>query len=243
MLRSLFFPDTMTNVDPETDGINTFREKSLHVALKAWYAREGDRFEVSIDGYVIDILRNDLLIEIQTRNFASLKRKLETLLQHHRVRLVYPVPAERWIVKIATEGSIELSRRRSPKRGKVLDVFTELVYMPRLIMHPGFALEVLLVRDEEIRLDDGRGSWRRKGWSIHDRRLLEVIESVIFTGRQDFRALLPDDLPSQFTTGELAARLRVRKSLAGKLVYTLKQLEILIPAGKRGRAPLYTVSS
>jgi hypothetical protein len=233
----------MNDPTPETEGINTFREKSLHAALKSWYARDGDRFEVSVDGYVIDILRDDLLIEIQTRNFASLRHKLETLLQNHSVQLVYPVPAERWIVKIDTEGGTELSRRRSPKRGKVLDVFAELVYLPHVIMYPTFTLEVLLVRDEEIRLDDGRGSWRRKGWSIHDRRLLEVIDSVLFTGTQDFRALLPDDLPLPFTTGELSARLRVRKSLAGKLVYTLKRLNIILPAGKRGRAPLYTVSS
>jgi hypothetical protein len=41
-------------------------------------ARPGDRFEVPVDGFVIDIAQEDLLIEIQTRNFSSIKSKLTT---------------------------------------------------------------------------------------------------------------------------------------------------------------------
>jgi hypothetical protein len=55
------------------NGIGTLQETSLHSALKAWYARPGDRFEVFIDGFYIDIVRSELLIEIQTRNFSAIK--------------------------------------------------------------------------------------------------------------------------------------------------------------------------
>jgi hypothetical protein len=55
-------------------GIGLLNEKPLHASLKQWYARPGDRFEVPVDGFVIDVVRDDLLIEIQTRNFSSLKR-------------------------------------------------------------------------------------------------------------------------------------------------------------------------
>ena len=41
--------------------------KPLHASLKAWYAEAGDRFEVAVDGYVIDLVRDDLLIEIPDR--------------------------------------------------------------------------------------------------------------------------------------------------------------------------------
>ena len=51
--------------------IGLLNEKPLHAALKEWYARPDDRFETSVDGFVIDILRGDLLIEVQTRNFTA----------------------------------------------------------------------------------------------------------------------------------------------------------------------------
>ena len=46
----------------------------------------GDRTEQPVDGYVADLVRGDELIEIQTRNFGALKRKLSALLQNHAVR-------------------------------------------------------------------------------------------------------------------------------------------------------------
>ncbi len=52
--------------------IGTLNEKPLHAALKEYYAKPDDQFEVSVDGFVIDIVQGDLLIEIQTGNFASI---------------------------------------------------------------------------------------------------------------------------------------------------------------------------
>jgi hypothetical protein len=63
--------------------IGLLNEKPLHASLKQWYAQPGDRFEVAVDGFVIDIVRDDLLIEIQTRNFASINSKLCKLTQSY----------------------------------------------------------------------------------------------------------------------------------------------------------------
>lgn len=71
------------------NGINTYNEKSLHADLKQWYALPGDKMEVRVDGYIIDLVRGDLLIEIQTGGFSPLKRKLAHLAQAHPVRLVF----------------------------------------------------------------------------------------------------------------------------------------------------------
>src|SRR5258708_39950387 len=116
-------------------GIGLLNEKPLHASLKQWYARPGDRFEVPVDGFVIDIVRRrereageDLLIEIQTRNFASTRAKLIKLTRSHQVRLIYPVVQEKWIVRsvAANSGSV-VRRRKSPKRGRLEDLFWELV--------------------------------------------------------------------------------------------------------------------
>src|SRR5262245_44472884 len=68
--------------------IGVLREGPLHRALKAWLAGPGDRFEVHVDGFVIDLVRADgELVEIQTGGFSPLRTKLDTLLDHHRIRI------------------------------------------------------------------------------------------------------------------------------------------------------------
>jgi hypothetical protein len=176
---------------------------------------------VRLNGYVIDIVRPDdpLLIEIQTTNFTAIKDKLAQLVADYRVRLVYPVPHEKWIVRQDGDGTI-LGRRRSPRRGAVVDAFRELVRIPHLLAHPNFSLDVLLIREDEIRRYDGRRGWRRKGWVIHEHRLLDVVEQHTFAAPADWCALLPDDLPDVFTTADLARGIERPRRLAQQMVYT-----------------------
>ena len=229
--------------DPETQGINTIQEKSIHVSLKAWYAQPGDRLEVKVDSFVVDIVREDLLIEIQTRNFSALRGKLAALMVNYPVRLVYPVAEQHWIVKMDSESGCELSRRKSPKRGHIVHVFYELVSISLLATHPNFSLEVLLVHDEEIRCNDGKGSWRRKGWSICDRRLLAIIDRTIFLRPTDFVRLLPPALPDEFTTADLAAGLNQPRALAQKMTYCLRHMGLVDITNRRGNALVYRLSA
>lgn len=219
--------------------IGSLNEKSLHADLKRWYAQPGDLIEVLVDGYVIDIIRGDLLIEIQTRNFSALKQKLARLTAQHPVQLVYPIAQERWIVKLAGDAQGILSRRKSPRHGAFTDLFKELVSFPQLLAQPNFSLEALLIREEERRIYDGKRAWRRKGWVTHERRLIEVVERRRFDTPADLAALLPSDLAGPFTTADLATALGQPRRLAGQMVYCLHKVGVLGRVGKQGRAMLY----
>jgi hypothetical protein len=228
--------------DPEpsaSSGIGLLQESSLHASLKTWYARPGDRFEVPVDGFVVDIVREGLLIEIQTRNFSALKTKLPRLVERYPLRLLYPVAREKWIVRLDAGGQRQISRRKSPRRGTLEHLFLELIRIPALACHPNFSLEVLMIKVEELWRDDGRGSWRRKGWSIADRRLVEVEDSILLNGPQDFRALLPASLPRPFTARDLARAIGQPAYLAGKMAYCLRHMGAIETIGKRGRSWLY----
>jgi len=217
-------------------------ENSLHESVKRWYAKPGDLIEEHVEGYLIDVVRGERLIEVQTRNFSAIKKKLGRLVQNHRVHLVHPVSQNKWIVRIDADGE-RLSRRKSPRRGRVEDVFLELVYMPELMKDPNFSLEVLLIDSEEVLIKDGRGSWRRRGWSIHDRTLLEVGESRVFSEPRDLLTLIPGSLRPEFTTRQLSEALGLRLNIAQKMVYSLRRMGGVEATGKRGRAPLYSVSN
>jgi hypothetical protein len=214
-------------------------EKPLHAALKKWYAQPEDQLEVSVDSFTVDILQGDLLVEIQTRNLAAIKRKLTALTVNHLVRLVYPIALEKWIVKLSQNGQRLLSRRKSPKRGTLEQVFEELVSFPHLLAHPNFSLEVLLIQEEEVRRYDGTTNWRHKGWIMHERRLLQVLGRRLFETPADMGALVPAALTEPFTTAELAEVTGHPLWLAQKMAYCLREMGALLPAGKRGRGILY----
>ncbi|MDY6966927.1 MAG: hypothetical protein SVM80_13375, partial [Halobacteriota archaeon] len=216
--------------------IGLLNEKPLHASLKEWYAEQGDQFEVSVDGFVIDIVRDDLLLEIQTGNFSSIKPKLLELVKSHRVQLIYPIAKEKWIVKLAKDGGSGVTRRKSPKRGRVEDLFWEIVSFPHLFLNPNFSLVVLLIKEEEVRRFDENGNWRKRGWVTEERRLLEVVDQRLFEDAKDFHGLLPGALGEFFTTRDLAEVMGIRIRLAQKMVYCLRKAQVIELKGKRGRA-------
>jgi len=224
-------------------GIGTLNEKPLHAALKEWYFKPGDEFEVPLEGYFIDIVRGDLLLEIQTGNFASIKTKLNKLLKSHQLRLIYPIAREKWIVKLPKDDSEKETRRKSPKRGEVLDVFRQMVSISHLMINPNFSLEVLLIREEELRRHSETRGWRRRGWMTEEHRLLEVVSQTLLDGLDDWKALLPESLAPSFTARDLAEAAKIRLALAQRMAYCLSKAEVITLTGKQGRANLYEVSS
>ncbi len=231
--------------EPIKKTIGLLQERSLHAALKKWYAQPGDELEVPLDGFHIDIVRGDLLIEIQTRNFFALKKKLPKLLEQRRLRLVHPIAQEKWLVRVAADGITEISRRRSPKRGTFHDIFDELVHIPQLLAHPNFSLDILLIRQEEIRRVRSTNEKPAKRtrffreWDRHDHRLGQVIDSRLIQSLADLRAFLPTNLPAPFTNRDLARALGGPYSRAQSMTYVMRQIGILEMVGKRGRSLLY----
>ncbi len=131
--------------------IGVMREGPLHAALKEVLSAPGDRFEVPVGRFVIDLVRRDgELVEVQTGAFGPLGKKLDALLDDHRIRIVHPVASERRIVRVDEHGEV-LSARRSPKRAGAVEVFDKLVAFPSLLTHPNLTVEVLLLREDHVR--------------------------------------------------------------------------------------------
>ena len=81
--------------------------------------------------------------ELRLNLTYNMKRKLTRLLKTYHIRLVHPIAQEKWIIRQTAKGD-PVSRRKSPKRGRVIDLFGQLVYLPDLLSHPNLDLEVLL---------------------------------------------------------------------------------------------------
>jgi len=111
-------------------------------------------------------------------------------------------------------------------------LFDELIRIPDLMGSDNFILEILMTKEEEIRCKDGKGSWRRKGISIKDRKLLEVVEKVTFREEKDFSRFLPEELPENFTNKNLAKVLAITVFKARKISYCLKKMRVIKEIGK-----------
>lgn len=219
--------------------IGTLRERPLHASLKQWYAHPGDLVEQPVDRFVIDLIRNDLLIEIQTTSFSSMKRKVVALLDSgRRLRIVHPIAVNRWIVKLDDNGETA-GRRMSPLHGHPSDVFGELVAFPDLMTHPGLELEILLTSEEELRRYEPGRAWRRQGWVVAERRLVEVNASLLLETAADLAGLLPDGLGAPFTTAELAEALGRPRRNAQQMAYCLRHAGVIEVVGKAGNSVEY----
>jgi hypothetical protein len=216
-------------------------ETSLHRQLKEHYAADAKRREVSLNGYRIDAIRGKQLIEIQHGSLAAIRDKIAALLASHSVTVVKPIVASKTLVKLDKRGGVEISRRASPKRGCVLDLFDELVYFTRVFPHKRLTLEVVLVDIEELRFP-GHGRRRRRrenDFQVADQRLLQVVETHSFRTLRDLRRLLPTELPTTFHTGHLATALKAPRWMAQRIAYCLRETGGVRIVGKQGNAILY----
>ena len=221
------------------NAIGILNEKPLHAALKRWYAEPDDLIEAPVDGYTVDIVRGDLLIEIQTQNLSGIRHKLTQLVAAHPVMLIYPIAREKWIVRESRNGRRVSGRRKSPKRGVTESLFVELVSIAQLLAHPNFSLLVALIQEEEVRRMDKTRSWRRKGWSTQERRLLQVVDQRLFETPRDMMIMIPDTLPEAFTTNDLSEVTGHPLWLVQKMAYCLREMGAISVAGKRSRHVLY----
>ncbi|MDR0389850.1 MAG: hypothetical protein LBH73_07255 [Spirochaetaceae bacterium] len=221
------------------NGIGTRRETSLHKALKTRYTGKGGKTEVVHQGFVCDgIDASGTIIEVQTANFAAIYQKAERLSRKEKLVIVYPVIKTCLIEVYDTEEKL-LRQRKSPKKGSAWDIFNELIYAPLLPSLSNLSIELALVDAVEHRIQDGKGSWRRKGVSIADRKLLEFHETINLEGIASYTRFIPAELEADFTVKDLAQTANINETTARKAAYVLTRLKLVERTGKKGRAWLY----
>jgi len=226
----------MTTTSKPTD-IGTLNEGSLHATLKEHYSLPGDEFEVPLDRFVIDIKRGDQLIEVQTVSFASMGRKLDHLLPDYQVLLVHPIAVSTYLDRPGR------SRRKSPKRGSIFSLFDELVSVPTLIDHPNLTIEAVLVSVTKTQIIDEKARRGRGGYRTVNRSLDEILETHRFESAADLLDLVPTtDLPNKFTTADLAEVAGVHRSVAQRIAYCFRPLELFTQHERTKAGFLYSLT-
>jgi hypothetical protein len=216
-------------------------ETTLHRQLKERYATDGALMEQRVGRYRIDVVQSNQLIEVQLASISAIRDKIAALVKTHRVLLVKPIIAGKVLIKRNRRGGRVVSRRRSPKRRTLLDLFEELVHFTRVFPHRRLTLEVPLVEIEEWRYPGhGRRRWRRDDdFQIEDQKLLNVVAVHRFHKASDLCQMLPPSLPQPFHTGHIADGLSVERWIAQRMAYCLRQTGAVQSVGKQRGAWLY----
>lgn len=237
--------------------INTFKETSLHRTLKNLYAASsGGKTEVKQDGMIYDIFTEEgNIIEIQTQNLSKLLPKiLKSLSLHRKCTVVYPLSETKTITYKDKDGNI-ISRRKSPKKKSVYDIFRELTGLYPVLLDENFILEVIFTETEEIRTKteekiQSENNRRRfkKDWNKTDKKLIEIRRKKIFSKPEDYLFLLPENLPSEFSVKDVKESLKTEgkgKNILKNvpiMIWVLCKMNLIIFTGKKGNSKLYKIA-
>jgi ribosomal protein S25 len=217
--------------------IGTHNESSLHRDLKFRYAGQDGETEAKVAGFVADgINAEGEYFEIQIGSFGPLKKKALAL--QGRLRVIHPIIITKYIEVYNKRGKLQY-RRKSPRRGQPWDLFNVLVYSPDLPLIPGLVIELALVDAAEQRVQDGKGSWRRKGVSIRDRQILVFHTRITLEKPSDYIRFVPFKKKEKFTSALLAQKAGISVDLARKTLYVLTKIGIVKKIGKQGNALVY----
>ena len=216
-------------------------ETSLHQQLKARYAGDDGEIEVRRGRYRIDVVRDDLLIEIQHGGLAAIRDKIRALCRKNDVLVVKPIVARRRLVKLTERDGEVVSRRWSPKRGSPVDLFDELVHFTRAFPHKRLTVEAPLVEIEELRYPGHgrRRRWRANDHVVGDQLLASVSETLTLRTADDLWRLVAGEVPKPFDTAELAAAMDAPRWVAQRAAYCLREMGAARQVGKRRGAWLY----
>ncbi|MDO5131578.1 MAG: hypothetical protein Q4D81_01190 [Eubacteriales bacterium] len=228
-------------------GIGMLSEKTLHAVLKFYMDPNEDHHEIPVDSYVADIFHDGRITEIQTARMDALRARLHCFLPQYPVRVVYPLPAQKWVVWVDPEDGSLIKRNRSPFRGSFYHAFRELYRLRPFLSDPRLSFELLLIDMEEYRLLDGWSRDKKRGSHRYERIPLRLVDRMLLTCPQDYMQFVPDGLPEPFTSADFSKKAGIRAargqgSGVSTILLLLTELGVLERVGKKGSAWLYRIT-
>jgi len=224
----------------ESNGIGTLGEKTVHLCLKNYLAPDPSHHEIKVGSFVADICNQHGIIEIQTRSFDKLRKKLNIFLSYSPVTIVYPIPRTKWIRWIHPQSGEISPPRKSPKKGTPYAIFPELYKIKNYLLHPNLRIHIILMDLEEYRYLDGWSTDGKKGSTRCDRIPVELIDEISITKLSDYRSLIPDSLQDTFTSKDFKKEAGISMSVAQTTLNILTHVGCVQRVGKQGNAYLYS---
>lgn len=226
----------------ERNGIGTLAEKTLHAVLKRYFEPDHALHEQAAEGFVVDILNDSGVTEIQTAGFNRLRRKIDAFLPELPLRIVYPIPAKKTLSWYDPSTGEEISRRLSPKRGSRRDALFELYKIRPWLLEEGLSILLVYIDLEEHRLLDGWDKKQKRGSTRVDRLPVALDRIEALRGPEDYLSFVPATLPTDFTTKDFAREGGYTVRDATTIIRILRDFGLIELVGKQSRSNLYQLA-
>lgn len=221
--------------------IGTYKERTQHLLLKLFFEPDVSNHEVSIDGYIADILNDHGITEIQTAGFRALHGKLAVFLPKVPVRIVYPVALKkrtRWVDPDSGEAT---DGRYATYPKAVFRILSELLAIIDYFGEPGLSVEVIMLASSQYKLLDGYGPDRKRRATKIDTVPEELLNRIVLRNADDVRGMLPFTAGERITSGDISSRLALKRMALWRAVKFLTITEIIAPVDKKGNSIIYKV--
>jgi len=219
--------------------IGTLGEKTLHAVLKQYFEPEKAHHETKVGSFVADIVTDDGMIEIQTRAFEKLRKKLAEFLEMSVVTVVYPIPNIKWLLWIDQQTGEVTKKRKSPRQGGICDAVYELYKLKPLLDHPNLRLCFVLIDIEEYRCLNGWSKDKKKGSTRYDRIPVDIAEEIYINNASDYIKFIPQGLSSRFTSKDYKNAANTNLRTAQTALNILKHMGVVERVGKQGNLYVY----
>lgn len=221
------------------NGIGTLGEKTVHSVLKYYLSPNHLNHEIKVGGFVADICTGNEIIEVQTRQFNKLRRKLQMFLTFAPVTIVYPIPSTKWIRWVNPQTGEISPRRKSPKPGSPYSIFPELYKIKEYLVNPNLKLKIMMMDLEEYRFLDGWSADKKKGSTRSDRIPTELVKEMDIQGTAGYQLLIPEGLDYEFTARDYKKASGQSIQVSRTALHVLNYIGTIERIGKKGNTLIY----
>ena len=140
-------------IEKGSNGVGTLSEKTVHLVLKNYYVPDEKYHEINIvKKYVADACMEGEIYEIQSKSFYTMKDKLDCFLKEYEVTIVYPVAINKFIRYIDPETGEIYEKRKSTKKGGLLDIVPELYGIKDYLKNKKLHFIICFIEMEEYKI-------------------------------------------------------------------------------------------
>ena len=223
----------------DSDPASSFGEKDIHKTLKYYIDKDKSHHEIRLGEFIVDVMNENGIFEIQTRAFERLVPKLEKLLGKNQVTVVYPIIKEKKLYWLDTEELESRPPHKVPRKGKLSDALPEISKLERFIGNENFVLRIYVITADEHRFLDGYGKDKKRRATKFSIYPTDILETYELKSAEDYRILMPENLPERFTAKEFSSALQMKGRRAFFSLSFCMKMGFINRVGKQGNAYLY----
>lgn len=225
----------------ETIGVQ--QEKILHKIIKYLLTTNEEEHEIKIGRMYVDVMIDNNIYEIQTRNFNALRHKLDVLLDNYNVTIIYPTSRVKEIYLLNEYGEL-IKKSKSPKKGTPFQLLVEQYKITSYLNHPNLHFKVLFFDMDEYRTEVPKKHYKSQGYERLKQVPSELIKIYDLNTYDDYYEVFKEyNFTSDFTVMEFSKKFKMSYNKASSAIRSLSTLGIIEVAKKDGKKNVWTLKN